>query len=849
MSMFTLIGEVAIRGGQAVVSGLRKIDSAAQNTAQKLEQLGQRAQEVGGNIAEGVSAPLGVVGIAASKMAADVQSGTAKVQASLGVTRGRAEELGKVAHAVWRNAWGESLAEANDGVIKVTQNMGKMSPKTLQDVTESAFMLRDVFQADIQESTRAAGVMMKNFGISGKQAMDLITFGFQNGGDYAGDLLDTLTEYSPQFQAMGFSADQMMGILIQGAQAGAFNLDKVGDAIKEMNIRMKDGSDTTAEAFKALGLNAKQMEADFAAGGERAQQAFVATMAALSGVTDEAKRNQLGVALMGTQYEDLEKTVVASMSKGAQAHIDFKGAADQAKNAVDTDPYVRLQAVLREMADALVPLGNALLDLAERYGPPLAEMVGKIGAAFGKLPAPVQGVIVGIGAFAAALGPALMIFGSMVNGVTGLIGAFNMLKGGATGTGNLLKTVFNGMKTAVTAAFNGIRTGVQFLMNGLRMIGPVVLRVANILRGGFVGAIRAVIMVMNLLRIAFLTNPFGLIITAVVVAVALIIMHWDKVKSFLITAWNYIKSVAVSVWNGLVSFFKTVFNLYVTIIKTQINIIKTVITTVWNAIKSVTTSVWNGIKSFFSSVWNGIKSVAKAALTFYINYVKTVWNGIKSVTTSVWNGIKSFISSAWSAIKSAVSSAMNGIRSTMTSIWNSIKSAVSSAWNTIKSLVKNGITSAWNTIKGYASRFLSAGKGLLDALAKGIKQGLSAAVSAVKNGMAKIRSFLPFSPAKEGPLSDLDKSGESFFPTFASKMSADPMVKNITRAMLLARRRLQQQMPSFNVGGMAPMIGPSGAVISGNTFHIREEADIERVARRLFQLQRERQRGPGGRNR
>ncbi|MES5947719.1 hypothetical protein [Bacillus cereus group sp. MG6] len=32
--------------------------------------------------------------------------------------------------------------------------------------------------------------------------------------------------------------------------------------------------------------------------------------------------------------------------------------------------------------------------------------------------------------------------------------------------------------------------------------------------------------------------------------------------------------------------------------------------------------------------------------------------------------------------------------------------------------------------------------------------------------MSKVRSYLPFSPAKKGPLSDLDKSGKAFFPTW-----------------------------------------------------------------------------------
>lgn len=98
---------------------------------------------------------------------------------------------------------------------------------------------------------------------------------------------------------MGLSAEQMMGILIAGAQAGAFNLDKVGDAVKEFNIRAGDGSKTTAEGFKAIGLSADAMKAAIRAGGEEAQQAFMATVAALAAMEDPVAQNTAGVALFG----------------------------------------------------------------------------------------------------------------------------------------------------------------------------------------------------------------------------------------------------------------------------------------------------------------------------------------------------------------------------------------------------------------------------------------------------------------------------------------------------------------------------------------------------------------------
>lgn len=123
--------------------------------------------------------------------------------------------------------------------------MARPKLKGLQNVTESAFALRDTFGYEIPESTRAAKAMMDNFGTSGEEAMNLIAAGAQNGLDYSGELLDSISEYSVQFAKVGLDADDMFKVLQKGAESGAFNLDKVGDAVKEFSIRAIDGSDTT----------------------------------------------------------------------------------------------------------------------------------------------------------------------------------------------------------------------------------------------------------------------------------------------------------------------------------------------------------------------------------------------------------------------------------------------------------------------------------------------------------------------------------------------------------------------------------------------------------------------------
>ena len=58
-----------------------------------------------------------------------------------------------------------------------------------------------------------------------------------------------------------------------------------------------------------------------------------------------------------------------------------------------------------------------------------------------------------------------------------------------------------------------------------------------------------------------------------------------------------------------------------------------------------------------------------------------------------------------------------------------------------------------SAIGNLGSRLVASGRSLIDGLTKGIRDGFDAAVGAVQDGLAWLRGFFPFSPAKYGPFS------------------------------------------------------------------------------------------------
>ena len=291
-------GEVkyVVRGDNSQLG--RDLDTSEKIASSKLEKIGSAASKAG-KIGAAAFAAIGsaaiAVGTKAVSGANNFDSAMNQFAASTGIAESKLSGYEDTLKSIYSNNYGDSFEDIADAMAVVNQQMGDLDQKSLQSITESAFTLRDTFGYDVQESVRAASAMVNQFGIDGDKAMNLIAAGAQNGLDYSGELLDSISEYSVQFAKVGLDADDMFAIMQKGAETGAFNLDKVGDAIKEMSIRVVDGSETTAEGFKAIGLDADKMSSKFAKGGDSAKEAFDQTIKALAGMKDPLAQNQAGM--------------------------------------------------------------------------------------------------------------------------------------------------------------------------------------------------------------------------------------------------------------------------------------------------------------------------------------------------------------------------------------------------------------------------------------------------------------------------------------------------------------------------------------------------------------------------
>ena len=425
------------------------------------------------------------------------------VAAQTGMTGEELKAFGDTTREIWKNGGGENLQEVADALTNIKQASG-LAGDELKTAAESALLLKDSFGFEVEETTRAATSLMKNFGISAEEAYGLIATGSQNGANKNGDLLDTLNEYSVHYKALGLDADQFVTSLISGAEAGSFSIDKIGDAVKEFTIRSKDGSDTTADAFKQLGLNSENMTKAFASGGDVASEAFFQTVEAINAIEDPVKKNATGVALFGSMFEDLEAGVLDTLGSMKNGSLEATAALEQMEQVKYNDLGSTLEQIGRSIQDSVIPYAEKIAQIINDNMPQIQASIEKI------IP-----IIAGIAEKFVELIPRVIEF------VTQLL----------DNLGPAITFIIDNMDTllpilaGVAAGFAAysIISSISALM-GVLNISTIATTIAN---GGLLTSLQAV-------WAAMMTNPIGWIAIAIGALIAIIVglvTHWDEIKA------------------------------------------------------------------------------------------------------------------------------------------------------------------------------------------------------------------------------------------------------------------------------------------------------------------------------
>lgn len=592
---------------RASLDKLREDMLSAQDEAKKGGNKLADIAKTGGKAIAGGFAVVGGAAIAAGgygiNLANDMDSAMNQFMATTGHAADSAEYYQDVLEKIYANNYGEDFRDIADSMALVNKNLGDMSAESLQSTTEAAFALRDTFDYDITESTRAAKAMMDNFGISGEKAFDLIAAGAQNNLDYSGEMIDSINEYSIQFGKLGFTADDMFNIFQKGADSGAWNLDKVGDAIKEFSIRAIDGSDSTAEGFKAIGLNAAEMAAEFGKGGESAKKAFSDTVKALSSIEDPLEKDAAGVALFGTMWEDLGPDVIAQLGDIESGAYSTGDALEEIQDIKYDDLGSMLEGLKRSVEMLAVPLGEALI-------PVLTELIEEV------LPVIQEVLPEVIEAFETFLEPILQLASEALPGI---IDGFSQLM-----SDDLMPLMTEEILPALKDAFESLQPVfdlfkdeiLPLIVDLFKELMPPIMELINNLIPPLVDVFNALaVPIIDFIKslLPSLKSLFQGVADVVEMLSPVISFLADVIQNELQTALNIVKPIAEH---------------FITVFKNIIDFIKNVFAGDWSA-------AWENIVNIFKSCFNLIPTIAENVINGAIGLINNLIGGVNKITSKI----------------------------------------------------------------------------------------------------------------------------------------------------------------------------------------------------------------------
>lgn len=753
----------------------------------KLESVGNGITNVGKKVSV-VSAAVTGMGIASVKTAADFESSMSQVQATMGITKDSMS-----------NVNGESV-NTMEALSDLAKQMGSETAFSASECAEALNYLA-LAGYDTQEMVDTLPTVL-NLAAAGN--IDLAS-----ASDMVPDAMSALGIETSE-------ADTMVDQMAKTASSTNTSVSQLGEGILTIGATAKSIKGGTAELNTALGILANN-GIKGAEGGTHLRNVILS----LQNPTDKAAAymEQLGVDVydsqgnmrslndilgdLNTSMEGMtsaEKTNIISSIfnktdlSSVNALLSNTGETwDSLQNSITNSAGAAQQMAdtqLDNLSGQLTILKSALEGLAISIGEALMPMVKNIVSKIqglvtwlNNLDDGTKQVIVKIGLFVAALGPALVILGTVISKVGVAMQAFSKFglkitslvskAGGLSGVMSKVGTAIMGINPVVIAVvaaiavlvgafvhlwntneefrnkiiaiweriksiFSGFAQGITDRLNALGFdfenFGEVVSAIWNGLCDFLAPVFEGVFTyIANVLE-----ETLGIITGILDIFIGIFTGNWSQV-------WEGVKGIFLSIWNFIVNSFTNIMNVLRGVADVVLGWFGTSWNEVWTGIRDFFVNLWTGIVDFFTGLWEGIKNTVQTAIMFIAAILEAafdiitlpfrfIWENCKEIIIAVWDTIKTKVSGAINAISTVVSTVMNAIKTVFTTVWNAIKTHVTTVVNAVKTVV----TTVFNAIKSVATTVWNGIKTAITNVVDGIKSKVSSVFNSVKSTVSSV---------------------------------------------------------------------------------------------------------------
>lgn len=764
--------------GQAIknlIQDLKEAGTQADNTSEQLDEMGKTlsagALMEAADQLSGLGDKITELGDKAKDAFLETQDATVKASTYFGETGKAAEETAGVIKDVYAEGVGDSMDSVSNAVITVKKNLKDLDETTLTHLTEQAITLDEMYGIDMNETLRGVNSLMEQYGLTAQQAMDYIVKGTQNGLDKTNELGDNLSEYSGKFAQAGYSAQEYFQLLQNGLDNGAYNLDKVNDAINEVTTRLVDGTiadslskidEKTGEVQAGTGGWSKEVEDVFKQwqqGGATQKDVIDAIVTDIQNTENQQDKLNKAALAFGTMAEDGNAKFIESLTSVGNTYDDVAGSAENMFDQSTTDSQT-FEASMRQLEQSLIPLGEALMNLANNIIPPIAAGLKQVGEFFGKLPEPVQNFVVILGAVIAAfttLAPAItavmMIVGTLGTAVLGPI--IGIIAGVAAAITAIIAIVKNW--GAISEWFGDLWVKVKekcsqvwesicsFFTETIPQAWDSLVAKFQSIPEWWSGIWQQVADFFSGIWQSMMENP---VLSSIVTTIQ--------------ELWQNAVTTLQGIWSGLTEIASGAWELLKNTILAPVLLLIDLVTGDFTQLASDAQNIWQNIQDTASQIWSGIQQVVTSFAEGLVTHVVALVTGFMDTLSSLWDMIKQTALNTWENLKNSVVQTAQNLKESAVQAFHNMVSGIGNALSSLGLTVQNGFQSAISFITSLPSQAVQWGRDFIDGMVSGIRNAIGRVRDAVSDVASTIRSFLHFSVPDEGPLTEY----ESWMPDF-----------------------------------------------------------------------------------
>lgn len=757
---------------RGLASAKTSLENFQKQTGGTFERVGKTMQSVGKSLTKGVTLPLLAVGAYATKSGAEFESAMSKVSALSGATGKDLSTLEKAAREMGRTTRYGSTEAAN--ALSYMSLAGWDTQQMVKGL-KPVLNLASAGQMDLAQASDIVTDMMSMFGLEAEQAgraTDVFAVAQANSNTTVSQLGEALKKSGSAAAAAGQSLEDTSAILgvlanngIKGSEAGT----ALNAMFRDLQAAAVDGKvaigDTSVAVYDANG-NMRSM-VDIIADVEKATE----------GMTQEQKHNALASIFQQRSLKGMN-TLLNSGSgelKKLQGELNNStGAAQTMADEMDNN----LKGSFMKLKSAIEDIGIAISRTTSGPLKKIIDWATNLALKFQELSPHAQQLIVIFGAVAAAVGPLLWIFGSIVQKIPFIIKGFKLLGLAFGAITSPVGIVIAGITAIVGALiylwktneqfreavistwtiikeyaiqiWNGIKDGIQQAWEALiTYLQPAIQAVADFVKDVWGGLVSWWQEHNEMFRQAA-TNVWNAIKTVVTVAMKVIqfVMQyvWPLIEMIVRLAWDGIKNViqgAIDVITGIIQFFAALLTgSWTELWEAVKQILKGAVQFLWGLIELwIVGKILAAIKAFmvavkavFSTGWAFIKNIFSTVLSWIGGHVNTVFSAISAKISSVMGAIKGVISSILNAVKSIFSTVLNFIKSIVSSVFNAIRSNISSVLSSVRSTVSSILSS----IKSTFSNIFNSLRGIVTRAFSNVRSAVS---SGMRSALNAVRSF------------------------------------------------------------------------------------------------------------